>query len=180
LNDRELLEGLRKGEDEAFATIFRANYPAMVGVCERMTRDRAVAEEIVQEVFLELWRRREKLTVEDSLRAYLFRSTRNRALNHLRHIKVEKQGEPFAAGPSATSPVGSANLVEEELQQALRSAVESLPDRCREIFEMSRVGGLRYVEIAETLGISVKGVEAQMGKALRLLRERLDPWLDET
>ncbi len=90
-------------------------------------------------MILELWRRRDSLSVEESPRAYFFRATRNRAINHLRH------GRP--------------------------------PDRCREVYELSRAHGLRYAEIAAALGISVKTAEAQMGKALRILRERLAPWL---
>jgi RNA polymerase sigma-70 factor (ECF subfamily) len=138
-----------------------------------------VAEEVVQEVMLELWRRRESLVVEDSLRAYLYRSTRNRALNHLRHERVERLGEPHAAGSAAVGPEAPARLVEEEIDVALREAVGSLPERCREVFELSRVHGLRYAEIASALGISVKTVEAQMGKALRTLRSRLAAWLPQ-
>jgi RNA polymerase sigma-70 factor (ECF subfamily) len=69
--------------------------------------------------------------------------------------------------------------VHEELSVAVQAAVQSLPDRCREVFELSRVHGLKYAEIARQLGISVKTVEAQMGKALRTLREKLAGWLPE-
>jgi RNA polymerase sigma-70 factor (ECF subfamily) len=177
VDERELLERLRAGNEDAFDAIFRAHYPPLVGLAEGMLRSRAVAEEIAQDVMLELWRRRESLGVEESLRAYLFRATRNRALNHLRHGRVERRGEPEAVGATVDEPTAPAALVEQEIQVALRGAVSDLPDRCREVFELSRVHGLRYVEIAAALGISVKTVEAQMGKALRLLRERLAPWL---
>jgi RNA polymerase sigma-70 factor (ECF subfamily) len=136
-----------------------------------------VAEEIVQDVMLELWRRREKLDVSGSPQAYLFQSTRNRALNHLRHARVEQRGEPHLAIDEAQRSTADAELVEEEIGVALRQAVDELPPRCREVFELSRVHGLKYAEIAQTLGVSVKAVEAQMGKALRTLRERLAKWL---
>jgi len=177
VEDRELLERIRRGDEGAFDAVFRAQYPALVGVAEGMLRSRAVAEEVVQDVMLELWRRREALPIEESLRAYLFRATRNRALNHLRHVRVERRGEPHAAGATADPPRAPAALVEEEIDAALKEAVGGLPERCREVFELSRVHGLRYAEIAAALGISVKTVEAQMGKALRILRERLAPWL---
>jgi RNA polymerase sigma-70 factor, ECF subfamily len=177
VDERELLERLRAGNEDAFDAIFRAHYAPLVGLAEGMLRNRAVAEEIVQDVMLELWRRRQALEVEESIRAYLFRATRNRALNHLRHVRVETRGEPDAVGATADQPTAPATLVEEEIQVALRGAISHLPDRCREVFELSRVHGLRYAEIAAALGISVKTVEAQMGKALRLLRERLAPWL---
>jgi RNA polymerase sigma-70 factor (ECF subfamily) len=177
VDERELLAGIRQGDEDAFDAIFRAHYPPLVGVAERMLRSRAIAEEIVQDVMLELWRRRESLPIEDSLRAYLFRATRNRALNHVRHGRVEREGQPHVAGATAEAPTAPSTLVEEEIDTALRAALGDLPDRCREVFELSRVHGLRYAEIAATLGISVKTVEAQMGKALRILRERLAAWL---
>ena len=142
-----------------------------------MLRDRAIAEELVQDVMLELWRRRETLAAEGSAQAYLFQATRNRVLNHLRHIKIEQRSEPEIRDEHASVPRADTTVVQEELDVAVQRAVQSLPDRCREVFELSRVHGLKYAEIAKTLGISVKTVEAQMGKALRILRERLAPWL---
>jgi RNA polymerase sigma-70 factor (ECF subfamily) len=180
LSDRELLERLRKGDTTAFDAIFRTWYGPLVGTAERMLRDRAVAEELVQDVLLELWRRRESLAAEGSPQAYLFQATRNRVLNHLRHLKIEQRSEPELQGDSASAPHADAEVTQEELSVAVQDAVRSLPDRCREVFELSRVHGLKYAEIAAQLGISVKTVEAQMGKALRTLRERLAPWLPDS
>jgi RNA polymerase sigma-70 factor (ECF subfamily) len=180
LSDRELLERLRKGDTTAFDAIFRTWYGPLVGTAERMLRDRAVAEELVQDVLLELWRRRESLAAEGSPQAYLFQATRNRVLNHLRHLKIEQRSEPELQGDSASAPPADAEVTQEELSVAMQDAVRSLPDRCREVFELSRVHGLKYAEIATQLGISVKTVEAQMGKALRTLRERLAPWMPDS
>jgi RNA polymerase sigma-70 factor (ECF subfamily) len=177
VDERELLERIRQGDEGAFDAAFRANYPSLVGMAEGMLRSRAVAEEIVQDVMLAVWRRRDSLPIEESLKAYLFRATRNRALNHLRHARVERQGEPYAAGATEKAPAAPSLLEEEEIDVAVREAIGELPERCREVFELSRVHGLRYAEIASALGISVKTVEAQMGKALRILRDRLAAWL---
>jgi RNA polymerase sigma-70 factor (ECF subfamily) len=177
VDDKELLERVRAGDRSAFDTIFRAYYAPLVRLAERLLRERAVAEEVVQDVMLELWRRRETFSLEDSLRVYLFRAARNRALNHIRHLKVERRGEPFVVAHSSSTPRADSALAEEELQSAVTRALDSLPTPTREVFEMSRVGGLRYTEIAESLGISVKTVEARMGRALRTLREQLAPWL---
>lgn len=178
MNDPNLLERLRAGEQAAFDDIFRAHYPALVGSAEAMLRDRAAAEEVVQDVLLELWRRRETLSIDTSLRAYLFRATRNRALNRIRHERVQRRGEPILAVTDAPPPADAA-VAEQEIDEAVRRAIAGLPPRCREVFELSRIRGLRYAEIAEALGISVKTVEAQMGKALRILRDRLAPYLAE-
>ena len=140
-------------------------------------RSRAVAEEVVQDVMLELWRRRESLAEESSPQAYLFQSTRNRALNHIRHERVERKSEPELMRQTQISASAPSLLVEDEIEVALKTAVAELPERCREVFELSRIHGLKYAEIATVLGISVKTVEAQMGKALRSLRVKLAPWL---
>ena len=129
---------------------------------------------------LELWRRRESLARDTSPQAYLFQSTRNRALNHVRHERVERKVEPIMSTRSDIDASAPAELVEEEIEVALRNAVAELPERCREVFELSRTGGLKYSEIAAVLGISVKTVEAQMGKALRSLRVKLAQWLPES
>ena len=178
MDDRELLERIRTGDSDAFDAVFRAHYASLVGTAERMLRRSDVAEEIVQDVMLELWRRRETIVVDDSLRGYLFRATRNRSLNHLRHGAIERRAEPELAADRGDVAPGAQNaIVDEEIDAAVKRAVADLPARCREVFELSRVHGLKYTEIAATLGISVKTVEAQMGKALRILRERLAQWL---
>ena len=177
IDDRELLARLRAGESSAFDAIFRANYPLLVRVAESMLRERATAEEIAQDVMLELWRRRDGLDVTESVRGYLLQATRNRALNHLRHRAIERRSEPQLIEGAPKSRPTDAGARESEIEFALQSAIAELPDRCRQIFELSRFDGLKYAEIASRLEISVKTVEVQMGKALRILRERLKAWL---
>ena len=178
-DDRELLARLRAGEQQAFDAIFRAHYATLVGLAEGMLRSRAAGEDVVQEVMLELWRRREEVVIQESLRAYLVRSTRNRALNQIRHANVQRKAEPALARDEAVSPTGASLLVASELREAITAAIAELPPACREVFVLSRTQGLRYAEIAATLGISVKTVESQMGKALRHMRTRLAQWLPE-
>jgi RNA polymerase sigma-70 factor (ECF subfamily) len=177
VDDRELLARLRAGETSAFDAIFRANYALLVRVAETMLRDRGMAEEISQDVMLELWRRRDSLDVTESVRGYLLQATRNRTLNALRHRAIERRSEPHLMDGTARLPSTDAAAREGEIEVALQAAIAELPDRCRQIFELSRGDGLKYAEIASRLGISVKTVEVQMGKALRILRERLKPWL---
>src|SRR5687767_14424189 len=100
-----------------------------------MLRDRAEAEEVAQDVMLELWRRRENIKVETSLRAYLLRATRNRALNRIRHERVVRSGEAHVQTAPNAQPQGESQLVEAEIQAALQSAIQELPPRCREVFE---------------------------------------------
>jgi len=178
MDEPELHERLRNGDDDAFATVFREHYAALVGSAERLLGDRAAAEDTAQEVMLELWRRRDALPREISLRAYLHQSARNRALNRIRHARVVRQAEPHVRPPTA-SPPADGSVSAGELEAAARQAVADLPEEVRETFRMSRVDGLTYAEIARVMEVSVKTVEARMGRALRLLRERLATWMPE-
>lgn len=130
---------------------------------------------MAQDVLLELWRSRARLDPSIQLSAYLYRSIRNRAFNELRHRRVVRQVAPRLI--PTESPSGSDHAVlEKEVESAVRSAVAQLPERCREVFELSRVDHLSYAEIAEVMGITLKTVEAHMGKAIKALRQALSPW----
>ena len=178
VTESELLARLRGGDEEAFAEIFREQYPGLVISASRLLGERALAEEIAQDVMLELWRRRESLMLTGPLRAYLQQAARNRSLNRIRQSKTAQRGEVYVKGPSE-SPASDSRAISAELQAAAHQAIASLSEPQREVFEMNRTRGLTYGEIAEHLGISVKSVEARMGRALKQLREQLAPWLPE-
>jgi RNA polymerase sigma-70 factor, ECF subfamily len=175
--DAELLRRLRAGDESAFDVVFRTHYSSLVGLAESLLKSREQAEDISQDVMLELWRRREALVLTDSLRSYLLRAVRNRAFNELRRVKIAKQKEPMVRGEEATPAVGIAQREDDEVESAIAGALEALPAPVRETFLMSRQEGLKYQEIASRLGVSVKTVEARMGKALKELRDRLAPWM---
>jgi RNA polymerase sigma-70 factor (ECF subfamily) len=179
VDESDLLRRLSAGEQPAFDAIFRAHFAHLVSFAQGLLRDRSAAEDAAQEVMLELWRRRGDVAITESLRAYLLRATRNRALNQLRHANVQKRAEPHLVSEDFVKPTGASELVATELKSAIIEAIAELPPACREVFELSRGRGLRYAEIASTLGISVKTVESQMGKALKHLRTRLAAWLPE-
>ncbi len=149
-------------------------------MAESIVRERASSEEIAQEVMLELWRRRESLQLEQSFGAYLMRATRNRALNHVRHQRIVDRELASAQLESRESLGTDADMLGVELEKVVREAIAALPERSREVFELSRVQGMRYADIATVLDISVKTVEKRMGQALSELRERLAPWVGET
>ena len=176
--ERQLQRRIRDGDEEAFDIVFRAHYASLVRMAELIVRDRAVGEEIAQEVMLELWRRRESLELEQNFRAYLLRATRNRALNHVRHERIVLREQTLAASESRTAAAPDAEMLGGELEQAIAESLAALPENWREVFEMSRKQGLRYAEIADLLDISVKTVEKRMGQALAQLRKDLAPWVD--
>jgi RNA polymerase sigma-70 factor (ECF subfamily) len=178
VDESELLARLREGDDDAYSTIFRAHYPGLVVSATRLLGERALAEEIAQDVMLELWRRRASLTLTGPVRAYLHSAARNRALNRLRQARTAQRGEVYLRGPSE-SPATDSQAVSSELELAVAQAIAALSEPQREVFEMNRTRGLTYNEIAELLGISVKSVEARMGRTLKQLREHLAAWLPD-
>jgi RNA polymerase sigma-70 factor (ECF subfamily) len=165
--------GVSASDREVFEGLFRAWYARLADYALSLVRNRDAAEDVVQEVFVALWRRRSSLPEVDLLPAYLHRAVRNRALNHLRHER--RAGQWLAANDPnpAVEPEVEVRLEEGALADALRQALAALSPRGREVFLLSRHQGLTYQQIAHTLGISVKTVETQMGRALRALRQRL-------
>lgn len=176
MTDHQLLERLRAGDADAFEQVFRGSYSRLLAMAERLLGGRERGEDVVQDVLLELWRHRSRLPADLHLRAYLYRSVRNRALNLLRHDRVVREAEPRMERPGSVPPADLA-LADRELAEAIRAAVAQLPDRCREVFELSREHQLSYAEISLVMGITKKTVEAHMGKAIRSLRRVMADWL---
>jgi RNA polymerase sigma-70 factor, ECF subfamily len=174
---RALFARLASGDEAAFDTIFRTWYAPLVRVATYLLHDAAIAEEVVQDVLLEVWRRRETLAFEQEPRRYLMRATRNRALNHVRHQQVAARAAARDVSEEAHAATAPAQVDAKELEVAIAQAVATLPERCRMVFELSRRHNMSYAQIAEALDIAPKTVENQMGKALRMLRVALAAWL---
>jgi len=176
-DDHELLQRLAAGDDSAYDAVFRAWYAPLVRFVEAMLRQHDEAEEVAQDVMLELWQQRAQIDPERPVQAWLFRAARNRALNVIRHGKVRDASAPTLVAMSPAPAPSDAQVSAFEMQAAMHEALAELPPRCREVFTLSRVQGLRNAQIAEELGVSVKAVEGHMARALRSFRERLAPWI---
>lgn len=164
--------------DVAFEQLFKAHYKALHAYANMLLKDIDAAEEVVQSMFLKLWEKRDLLEVQTSVKAYLYKCIYNDSLNLLKHEQVKTKYQDFTVHTMNTHHEAASNRVElSELQKELRLAMEALPEQCRIIFQMSRFEELKYKEIAERLGISVKTVENQMGKALKILRLKLVDFL---
>lgn len=176
--DRTWVEKIREGDRKAFAALFHALYPSLCSLVNRRIGAPDVAEELVQDIFARIWEQRDQLDPEQSITRYLYRAARNQALKHLRHRNVVSRSQAFLkASLRQSQPTPEDQARYREVSDAAQDAIEQLPDRCREIFLLSRQGEMKYSEIARTLGISVKTVETQMGRALRALRSALLPYL---
>ena len=164
--------------EAAFEEVFMEHYKGLYSYACIMLKNEADAEEITQNVFVKLWEKRSALVIETSLKAYLYRMVHNDCLNRLKHLSVVRtfQNEKMYSMKNESDNAED-KLAAEQLNDRLRNALRELPEQCRTIFQMSRFDELKYREIADKLGISVKTVENQMGKALRLLREKLVDFL---
>lgn len=165
---------LHQYDDKAFEQMFKAHYKELHSYANVMLRDEDTAEEIVQSMFLKFWEKRELLNVQTSIKAYLYKCVYNDSLNYLKHQKVKTKYQDFAAYTmNDHHEAASSRLELTELQYKLQEALNELPEHCRTIFQMSRFEELKYREIAEQLDLSIKTVENQMGKALKILRLKL-------
>ena len=136
-----------------------------------LLKDSDEAKDAVQAVFVQLWHKRDILAIRQSARSYLYVATHNRCLNNIKSKKTRKKYyDNFAADVSHTTTAGEESIELKDLKKEILSAMDALPDKCREIFYKSRFEEKTYPEIAKELNISVKTVEAQMSKALRILR----------
>jgi RNA polymerase sigma-70 factor (ECF subfamily) len=162
---------------DPFEAFFRDHYARLCAFVHGYVRSRDVAQDIVQDVFLALWQKQVDTGATEITPAYAYAAARNRALKHLRHARVEQRFQERSAPPGG-APGGADHAVRHrETAEAVEAAVAELPDRCREIFILSRRQHMSYSEIAAALGISVKTVEVQMWRALRRLRGRLARYL---
>jgi RNA polymerase sigma-70 factor, ECF subfamily len=172
--DSEIAGRIRRGDIGQFESLFRSSYVSLVKYARTLINDRDTAEEIVQDLFVRLWQEREKIKIESSLNGYLFRSVHNKCLHYIEHRKVmERHAEEMSARKPDTIEDPSDILHFKELQARIAIILERLPERCGRIFCMSRFEGLKYSEIAEKLSVSVKTVEASMGRALKEFRKEL-------
>ncbi|HUS86193.1 MAG TPA: RNA polymerase sigma-70 factor [Bacteroidales bacterium] len=174
VTDREIIRRIRQGDIKQFESLFRSSYCSLLTYAATILKNRDTAEEIVQELFYVLWRDRKRINILTSLNGYLFRAVYNRCMHHVEHQKVVQRHADEYKNISGIEYDDPAELLKyKELHERIVVIMDKLPERCARIFCMNRFEGLKYAEIAQELSISVKTVEANMGKALRELRKEL-------
>jgi RNA polymerase sigma-70 factor (ECF subfamily) len=172
------ISALREGSIEAFNLCYDLYYKPLCSFANFFVKQPTVAEEIIQNVFLEVWMNRENLPVHSSLKAFLMTATKHDCLDYLKHKKIEANyaGHYLETNQDAYEDIFN-ELVSKDLQKSLDLAINKLPTQCRAVFLMSRFRYMSYKEIAVELNISIKTVENQIGKALKIVRKELDPFL---
>lgn len=170
--DKSLIQNFKSGDVNSFEEIFNALYKVLVNYATTILKDRDEAEDKVQQVYINLWEKRESLDVHTSLRAYLYRAVYNACLNRIKQEKVRTAHAKIVLMTQESANHQSI-IEEKELQTKINEAMDLLPEQCARIFKMSRFEDLKYQEIADSLGLSIKTIENQMGKALKIMREQL-------
>ncbi len=177
LHDTQVL-GLIKGDHVVFRKIFNDNYQKLYHYAVEFIIDKEAAKEIVQDTFVKLWEIRTTIRSDSNLTALLYTIIRNKALNYLRQIVIQKKYQDSQKSIQSELELNFytlnndtfEKLVHDELHTALQNAIAALSPKCREVFELSRNEGLKYREIAEKLNISVNTVENHIAEALKKIR----------
>ncbi|MCG8384997.1 MAG: RNA polymerase sigma-70 factor [Cytophagales bacterium] len=180
LSNEELFEVIKEsGDYVAFEKLYKRFYYILTHYAYRYMKCPELANDMVSEVFYKLWKKRDSISVTTSLQSYLFTAVRNRCLDQLRvENRVDKCDDSVLIDLDSSSSTPLQHAIAEELQQKIENAIEALPKDRRKVFRMSRDNGLKYKEIADTLGISIKTVETQMGRALKFLRGELTEYIN--
>lgn len=174
----QLISTLKAGDITAFEMLFRTYYQPLCNYAYTFVQDRDEAEEIVQSTFLNVWEKRDNLAIHTAVKPYLYAMVRNACLNVIKHEKIKQQhvAMEMAVGERSVESVAR-TVMASELETRIYQAMDKLPEQCRLVFKLSRFEELKYAEIADQLNISIKTVENQMGKALRIMREQLKDYL---
>jgi len=173
LDDKVLFKRITEGDEKAFEMLFHAYYANLCRFATGIISDDGNAEEIVQDLFVKIWEKRTQLTIDSSIKNYLYRAVKNQCINVIKHSNIVAQHISSRQTEKEMEVQPDEHFLATELAQKIEESIASLPEKRREIFRLSREEGLKYREIAEKLNISTKTVEAQMGLAIKTLREKL-------
>jgi RNA polymerase sigma-70 factor (ECF subfamily) len=173
-----LVARLVKGDNNAFSEIFSVYYKDLVMFAFSLTREMTISEEIVQETFVRLWEDHTDLEVKTSLKSLLLKSVQNRCIDWHRHNKIVNDHKKYFLLNNSFFEYDTDNyLTWSELNELVEAAMQKMPEKLKEAFEMNRKNGLKYQEIAENLSVSVRTVEVRISQALEFLRKELIDFL---
>lgn len=160
--------------DSEFEQLFKSHYEDLCRFAYQYVYEKEIAEDLVQNVFLNIWKIRHKWHPKGTVKSYLYKAVHNQAKNHSQRKIIQKiWEEEVAHAPEQGVETPEKKFQREEIQKVYKNALDGLPKRCRLIFTLCKDNGLKYKEIAEMLNISIKTVETQMGRALKKLQKGL-------
>jgi RNA polymerase sigma-70 factor (ECF subfamily) len=172
-----VIASLKNSIEYRYEEMFRTYYSSLCYFAQKYVADMDACKEIVHNVFVLIWEKRSEFDFEKPAKSYLFTSVYNRCMNYLRDRKKFIDHEVSEITPEHSGVINQDHLESAELESQIWKVIRSLPEKCREIFMLNRFEEKKYAEIAQRLNISVKTVEAQMSKALKILREHLKDYI---
>ncbi len=178
-SDEQILALLSSNEAAAIEFVFRKYYRFLCKSVYKIIPDEHITEDLSQEVFYELWKKRNTIKINTSLKAYLKRAALNKALNYIRDQKIDLRNAPPKESLVSANATTIQQLTANELQKEIDQAIDRLPEKCRLVFVLSRFEKMSYQQIADQLDISIKTVENQISKALKSLRVALAPLMKQ-
>jgi RNA polymerase sigma-70 factor (ECF subfamily) len=176
------VEKIRQSDMQELERLFRSCYKQLCVYAENITGDALQAEDIVSNLFVKLWEKREQLQIHTAIESYLMSAVHNEALNYLKHAEVEKRYHAKTEyqlthadllNPSAAADTPLNDLLEKELKEQIETALRTLPPQCREIFTLHKIDDLSYQEVADQLNISINTVRTQLTRAMKKMRSAL-------
>jgi len=172
-----LLQKLKEGDIRALEVIFNQHYGNLCRYLLLLFKNQLLVEHIAQDIFVYLWENRQSIEIKSSLEAYLYSAGRYKALNQVRNANRRATINQFITETQPNEEKTSDSILElKELEQIINDAINTLPERCQQIFRLSREEDMSYKEIAQMLNISVNTVENQIAIALKKLRATLRPF----
>ena len=178
LNDVIVFKKIKEGDIKAFERVFRQYYTSLCLYAFGITGRKDISEEVVQDVFYNIWKERENIRILCSVKSYLYGAVKNQSLRYQEHLLVQDRHRDYVLNNNNQSADYSPQeeLEYKELEEVINRTLKKLPERRMQIFRMHRVDGKKYKEIAERFSISVKTVEAEMTKAYRALRQEIEKY----
>jgi RNA polymerase sigma-70 factor (ECF subfamily) len=174
--EKHIIEGLWSGRESAYRQLFDQYYQKLVVFACKYLEDLESARDIVQEFYLYLYESRHSISIQTSLKSYLYSAVKNRCLNQVKHEQVREKHRNMSRSEANVSDPDLVEIMDAvELEARVYEIVSKLPEKCRQIYIMSRVDGKRNREIADELNLSVRTVETQISKALKFLKNSLLP-----
>lgn len=175
--ETERINKIKNGDIKEFEFFFRELYEPLLQYANSITNNENDSEEIVQEIFLNIWKNRKNIEITSSLSAYLYRSVYNNCLQQIKRNKLNIKYQQYATSQINRPIEPLEELKYNELNKKVFEVLNELPNNCQTIFKLSRFHGLKYREIALKLSISIKTVEANMNKALKYFRENMKDYM---
>ena len=173
-HDRELVEQLKEGSQLAFRELYVRYYDQLLLCCRRYLSDEASAEDIVQDIFMQLWETRDSLNVTSSFGGYIYALARNRIFKMLRQFDIHSRyAQHILSNTKELTEETEISIIEKDYATLLNELIESLPPRQKEIYKLSRIQSLKYKEISVLLHISVETIQEHVSLALKKIKKHL-------